>query len=82
MSLARIAAACVSAAAPVASADRSMVRALMLTPARRASSPAARAKGTCAPARAIISARPGDSEPPDTPSCSSRGASPRPHPAQ
>jgi len=86
MARARIAAAscpaAARAAAPEASADRSTVLALMVMPARPASRPAARAKETSAPARAIISARPGDSEQPGTPSCWSRGANPWRHSAQ
>ena len=70
------------AAAPDASADRSTVRALTATPARSSSSAAALPKGTSAPARAIIWARPGDSDVPATPSCSSRGAKPRSHSRQ
>jgi hypothetical protein len=70
------------AAAPEASADRSMVRGLTVIPARPASRPAARAKETSAPARAIISERPGDSDAPATPSWSSRGACPRLQSAQ
>ena len=70
------------AAAPVASADRSMVRGLMVTPARPASRAAARAKETSAPARAVISERPGDSEPSPMPSCWSRGANPCLHSRQ
>jgi hypothetical protein len=46
------------------------------------SAPAARPNGTSAPARAIISARPGDSEEPATPSCWSRGANPQPQSRQ
>src|SRR6266571_535891 len=62
------------AAAPDASADRSIVLALTAIPARSCTSAAALPNGTSAPARAIISARPGDSDVPATPSCSSRGA--------
>ena len=76
------AAAAARAAAPLASADRSTVLALMLIPARSGSRPAARPNGTSAPARAIISARPGDSEEPATPSCWSRGANPQPQSRQ
>ena len=50
------------AAAPVASADRSIVLALTVIPASVAIRAAALAKETSAPARAIISARPGDSD--------------------
>ncbi len=49
--------------APVASADRSIVRGLTVIPASPAISPAARAKEASAPARAVISVSPGDSEP-------------------
>jgi hypothetical protein len=70
------------AAAPDASADRSVVLALTVTPARPASRPAALPKWTSAPARAIISRRPGDSGVPAVPSCSSRGAKPCPHSRQ
>ena len=70
------------AAAPDASADRSMVLALTATPARSASSAAALPNGTSDPARAIISARPGDNNVPATPSCSSRGAKPPSHSGQ
>ena len=49
------------AAAPDASADRSIVRGLTVMPARAAIRPAARAKDASAPVRAFISARPGDS---------------------
>jgi hypothetical protein len=66
-------------AAPVASADRSMARALTVMPASPPIRPAARAKDTSEPARASISAMPGDSVAPAAPSCSSRGASPWPH---
>jgi len=45
-----------------------MVLALRVMPARPDSSPAARAKETSAPARAVISASPGDSELPGRPS--------------
>ncbi|MGO8960757.1 MAG: hypothetical protein ACLQFR_25785 [Streptosporangiaceae bacterium] len=48
----------------------------MVILASPASSPAARAKDTSAPASAVISERPGDSEPPLMPSCWSRGANP------
>ena len=70
------------AAAPDASADRSIVLALTAIPARSASSAAAWPKGTSAPARAIISRRPGDSGVPANPSCSSRGAKPCPQSRQ
>jgi hypothetical protein len=59
----KMAAASARAAAPMASADRSIVLALMVTPARPDSSLPAWAKETSAPARAVISERPGDSEP-------------------
>ena len=73
------AAAAARAAAPLASADRWTVLAGTVTPARLASRPAAVANGTSAPARATISARPGDSGVPATPSCWSRGANPWRH---
>ncbi len=70
------------AAAPDASADRSIVLAFTASPARSASSAAALPNGTSAPARAIIWLSPGDSDVPATPSCSSRGAKPCPHSRQ
>jgi hypothetical protein len=70
------------AAAPDASADRSIVLALTAIPARSASRAAALPNGTSAPARAIICARPSDRAVPAVPSCSSRGAKPASHPAQ
>ena len=57
------------AAAPLASADRSIVRGLIVRPARPDRSRPARAKETSAPASAFISARPGDCVAPATPSC-------------
>jgi hypothetical protein len=71
-----------AAAAPSASACRSIRRALTWIPARSASSPLPLANGSAAAARAVIFASPRDIVSPASPSSVSLGASPWPQAAQ
>jgi hypothetical protein len=71
-----------AAAAPSASADRSIRLGFNRIPANSANRSAALANGAAAPTRAVILRSPGDSEAPAIPSSSSRGTTPRPHALQ